>query len=76
MRDIWQKKIFYCYCSIFYDNLDGMLTIVHGVRRYCFDLVDHIRYSQNHGDDLSSQVVEATRSEQESALFCCMDYEV
>jgi len=33
---------------------------VHRARQYCFGLLDLIRYSQNPGEDLSSQVEERT----------------
>jgi len=33
---------------------------VQRARRYCFGQLDLIRYSQNPGEDLSTQAVEAT----------------
>jgi len=43
-----------------YERHTLICSDVHSARQYCFSLLDLIRYSQNSGEDLSTQVVETT----------------
>jgi len=47
-------------CSFYIIWINLIFSDIHRARQYCFSLLDLIRYSQNPGEDLSTQAVETT----------------